>query len=39
MNYLSYSRYDLVIHLTTAALGAESFYGSDTNKHWAESIE
>lgn len=33
------SRYDCVIHLTTSADGAESFYGSDTNSTRLETPE
>ena len=32
MHYLSYSRYDMVIHMVTAALGASKYYGNENNK-------
>lgn len=31
MNYICNDRYDLVIHLVSAARGAEKYYGNETN--------
>jgi len=36
-NYLCNERYDLVIHLVTAAKGANNYYGSLTNKNRYEN--
>lgn len=33
MTYLSYSRYDIVMHLMSASLGVENSYGNATNKN------
>lgn len=32
-------RYDMIIHMVTAARGAEKYYGSETNEHRYENLE
>lgn len=38
-NFVSHERYDLVIHLVTAAIGAEKFYTLENNEARSESAE
>jgi len=35
----AYARYDAVVHLVTAAIGAEKFFSHETNEHRLEGIE
>lgn len=35
----AYARYDAVVHLVTAAIGAEQFFSHETNEHRLESAE
>lgn len=39
MTYLSYSRYDMVLHIMSASLGVQNFYGSETNKSRYEQAD
>lgn len=39
MNYICNDRYDLVIHLVSAARGAEKYYGTETNQSRFETLE
>ena len=38
MNYVCNDRYDLVIHLMSAAKGAEKFYGKENNEARFETL-
>ncbi len=38
-NYICNDRYDMVIHLVTAARGAEKHYGSETNPSRYANLE
>lgn len=38
-NYICNDRYDMVIHLVTAARGAEKHYGSESNPSRYENLE
>ena len=35
----AYARYDAVVHLVTAAIGAEKFFSHETNEHRLEGVE
>jgi predicted ATPase len=35
----AYARYDAVVHLVTAAIGAEEFFSHETNEHRLEGVE
>ena len=35
----AYARYDAVVHLVTAAIGAEAFFSHETNEHRLEGVE
>ena len=35
----AYARYDAVVHLVTAAIGAEQFFSHETNEHRLEGVE
>lgn len=35
----AYARYDTVVHLVTAAIGAEKFFSHETNEHRLEGVE
>ena len=35
----AYARYDAVVHLVTAAIGAERFFSHETNEHRLEGVE
>ena len=35
----AYARYDAVVHLVTAAIGAEHFFSHETNEHRLEGVE
>lgn len=35
----AYARYDAVVHLVTAAIGAETFFSHETNEHRLEGVE
>lgn len=35
----AYGRYDAVVHLVTAAIGAERFFSHETNEHRLEGVE
>jgi hypothetical protein len=39
MTYLSFSRYDLVLHIMSASIGAENDYGNQTNQSRYEQAE
>ena len=38
-NYMCNDRYDMIIHLVTAARGAEKHYGKESNKYRYETLE
>ena len=37
--YLSHSRYDMVLHIMSASIGAEDMYSNNSNKNRYEQIE